>query len=147
MEDMNEQSFEQMLGADSIDRMNYIDLLEQSRMHIAANAVVSVMLISLVKQIPTMFDSMDKNNLQELISVTLKAITMAQIKMGKAFASEQIMRHHKQAYGADLDIEELERSTDKEVIRSVMQKAIGWDAVEMMERLVELSQEDDDEEE
>ena len=145
MEEMNEQSFAEMLGTESIDRMNYIDLLEQVRLHVCAEAVIGVCLMSFTNEVEEMVDQLDKDTLKQMLGVTLKAITIAQIRMSQALASEHVLRHYKNIYGTDLTQKELEESSDKEVIRTLMQKHLGFDAVGLMERLVGLSEEEEGE--
>jgi len=133
MENMNEEQFNQMLGADSIDRMNYIDLLEQTKMHINANAMISLLMVKLHSDIPEMIDQLGPELGGEMISKILQIIGVVHLKVLKQLSSEHVTRHHNYVYGSKLTVEDIMQNNSVQQVTAYIKEIVGFDIGEMLE--------------
>jgi len=144
MEEMNQEQFEQMLGSESIDRMQYIDLFEQSRKHVTMDAVVGLMLLRTIHDLNDLFDKMGKEKGLDMLERLLRAITAMHMSVSKDFASNVITEHFKYLNQNEITVEDMLRPGDRELINSEFKRLLGWDAMALFDMLMEESDEEEE---
>jgi pyruvate formate-lyase activating enzyme-like uncharacterized protein len=133
MEEMNKQQFESMLGTESVDRTNYIDLLEHTKMHINSSAVVGMMLMKITEGAEDMIKQLGAKDGAETIQKILRIITSIHMMLAKDLAQEHVMKHHSHLYGTEVTVEDFLQDNSIDNVRVHMHKIIGFDVMEMMD--------------
>jgi len=141
MEEMNKQQFESMLGTESVDRTNYIDLLEHTKMHINSSAVVGMMMMKITEDVEDMIKQLGAKDGAETIQKILKIITSIHMMLAKDLAQEHVMKHHSHLYGTSPTVEDFLHDTSLDGVRVHMQNIIGFDVMEMLDAWDDDSQE------
>jgi hypothetical protein len=133
MENINEEQFNQMLGTESIDRMNYIDLLEQTKMHINANAMISLLMVKLHSDTPEMIDQLGPELGGEMICKILQIIGVVHLNVLKQLSGEHVARHHNYVYGSKLTVEDILENNSVEQVTAYIKEIVGFDIGEMLD--------------
>jgi hypothetical protein len=144
MEEMNQEQFEQMLGSESIDRMQYIDLFEQSRKHVTMDAVVGLMLLRTAHDLNDLFDKMGHEQGLDILQKLLRAITAMHMSTSKDFASNVVTAHFKYLNQNEITVGDMLRPSDVELMKSEFQRLLGWDAMGLFDMLMSDSEEEEE---
>lgn len=133
MDEINQKEFENMFGTESIDRSNYIDLLEQIKLNINSNAVVGLLMMRLSQDAKEMIDSMGVKDGVDTITKVLKIITTIHLLLAKDLAQKHVKQHHLKLYNDEMEVEDFLQDSSLDVTRAHLTKVVGFDVMMMLD--------------
>jgi hypothetical protein len=128
MSEMNKEQFEQMLGSDAVDRLNYIELLDESMDFIEQHAVFGLMLMALVTDVEAIIEEGHGDKLTEVVQ-RLSALHMSILG---DYTSGVVQKHFNNINGRRINMDDITGRNTSDRVMKYFKERFGFDPMEII---------------
>ena len=128
MSEMNKEQFEQMLGSDAVDRLNYIELLDESMDFIEQHAVFGLMLMALVTDVETIIEEGHEDKLVQVI----QRFSSLHMSILGDYTSSVVQKHFNNINGRRINMDDITGRNTSDRVMKYFKERFGFDPMEII---------------